>query len=291
VYSASGAFTISVSIVNHNGGAAVNATNVAVATSSSGFLNAQLTQGSDSGPSNSDLVTSVTNPTITGTTLAGSLVTLVAQSSTGTSTTVATGTADANGNFSLTASPLPDGTYNFNVSSTPSTPGAPTATVTVGPVVIDTVSPRVASVTLLPKSGQILITYTDVGNGLYLPSLTNKLSYKLAGKVTNVTAVSVPSGTVHQETVILTVNGGKKIKSGAIVLALGAQGVNVIDQAGNPLGGSFVSTPPGGNGVPVGPLALKFTVKNGKVVVPKVKKAGLHVKSLSLPSGPLRHGR
>jgi hypothetical protein len=291
VYTASGAFTISVSIVNHNGGSSVNATNVAVATSTSGFLNAQLSAASDSGPSNSDRVTNVTNPTITGTTLPGAQLTLVAQSSSGTLTSVATGTADSSGNFQLTSSALPDGTYNFMVTSTPSTPLAPTANVTVGPVVIDTVSPRIASVTLLPKTGQILITYTDVGDGLNLTSLTNKLSYLLVGKVTNVTAISSPSGSLNQETVALTLNGGKKIKSGSIVLALDAKGVNVIDQAGNSLAGTFISTPPGGNGVPTGPLSLKFTVKNGKVVVPKIKKAGLQVKSLSLPSGPVHHGR
>ena len=41
--------------------------------------------------------------------------------------------------------------------------------------------------------------------------------------------------------------------------------------------------------MPVGPLSAKFTIKNGKVVVPKVKKTGPKVKSLSLPAGPLHH--
>jgi hypothetical protein len=75
------------------------------------------------------------------------------------------------------------------------------------------------------------------------------------------------------------------------VLTLDARGLNVLDQAGNALAPTLVSTPPGGNGVPVGPLSLKFTIKNGKVVVPKVKKTSLKVKSLSLPSGPLHHAR
>ena len=210
VYTSSGAFTITVSIVDHNGGSPVNASNVAVASSTASLLTAQLSPASDSGPSNSDGVTNVTTPTITGTTLPGAQLTLVAQSSTGTTSTVATGSAGADGSFQLTSSPLADGTYNFIVTSVPTTPGAPTATVTVGPVVIDTVAPRVASVTLNPKTGQILITFTDVGDGLYLPSLTNRLSYLLAGKVTNVTAISMPSGSVNQETVALTLNRGKK---------------------------------------------------------------------------------
>lgn len=156
-------------------------------------------------------------------------------------------------------------------------------------MVIDTVAPRVASVTLIPKTGEILITFTDVGDGLYLPSLTNRLSYLLAGKVTNVTAISVPSGSVNQETVTLTMNHGKKIKTGSIAIVFDAKGVNVIDQAGNPLAPTFISSPPTGNSVPVGPLSAKFTIKNGKVVVPKVKKS-LKVKALSLPAGPLHHG-
>ena len=130
-------------------------------------------------------------------------------------------------------------------------------------------APRVASVTLNPKTGQILITFTDVGDGLYLPSLTNRLSYLLAGKVTNITAISMPSGSVNQETVALTLNGGKKIKNGSIVLTLDAQGIDVIDEAGNPLAPTFISLSPTGNGVPIGPLSAKFTIKNGKVVVPK----------------------
>ena len=188
------------------------------------LLTAKLSPASDSGPSNSDSVTNVSTPTITGTTLAGAQLTLVAQSSTGATTTVATGAAGADGSFQLTSSALADGTYNFIVTSVPVTAGAPTSTFTVGPVVIDTVAPRVSSVTLNPKTGQILITFTDVGDGLYLPSLTNRLSYLLAGKVTSVTAISVPSGSVHQETVALTLaRGKKKLTSGSIVLTLNAQ--------------------------------------------------------------------
>jgi hypothetical protein len=281
-----------VSIVDHNGGSPVNVSNMAVASASAtaGHLTAQLSPMSDSGPSNSDGVTNVSNPIITGTTLPGAQLTLVAQSSSGATTTVATGTAGPDGSFQLTSSPLPDDTYNFIVTSVPTTAGASTTTFTVGPVVIDTVAPQVTSVTLNPKTGQILITFTDVGDGLYLPSLTNQLSYLLAGKVTNVTAISSPSGSVNQETVALTLNGGKKIKAGSITLMLDAQGVNIIDQAGNALAPTFISTPPTGNSVPVGPLTAKFTVKNGKVVVPKVKKSHLKVKSLSLPAGPLHHG-
>ena len=290
VYTSSGAFTISVSIVDHNGGSPVNASNVAIASTTGSQLSAQLSPGSDSGPSNSDGVTNVSSPTIVGTTLPGAQLTLVAQSSTGATSTVASGSAGADGSFQLTSSALADGTYNFIVTSVPSSAGAQPLTFTVGPVVIDTVAPKVSSVTLNPKTGQILITFTDVGDGLYLPSLTNRLSYLLAGKVTNVTTISVPSGSVHQETVALTLSHGKKkLTSGSIVLTLDGQGVNVIDQAGNALAPTFLSSPPTGNSVPIGPVTAKFTIKNGKVVVPKAKKAGLKVRSLSLPSGPLHH--
>ena len=290
VYANSGAFTITVSIVDHNGGSPINATNVAVATSSSSLLTAQLSAASDSGPSNSDKVTNVSTPTITGITLPGAQLTVVAQSSSG-AQTVATGTAGGDGSFAVTFGTLADGTYNFNVTAVPVTQGAPTATTTVGPVVIDTAAPRISSVTLNPKTGQILVTFTDVGDGLYLPSLPSLLNanYVLVGKLTNVTAVSVPSGSVNQETVALTLNHGKKIKTGSIAIVFDAKGVIVIDEAGNPLAATFVTTHPGGNGVPIGPLATKFTIKNGKVVVPKVKKPSLKVKSLSLPAGPLHH--
>ena len=75
------------------------------------------------------------------------------------------------------------------------------------------------------------------------------------------------------------------------MLTLDAQGVNVIDQAGNALAPTFLSSPPTGNSVPIGPVTAKFTIKNGKVVVPKPKhkKPALKVRSLSLPSGPLHH--
>ena len=122
VYANSGAFTITVSIVDHNGGSPVNVSNVAVASSTAGVLTAQLSPASDSGPSNSDSVTNVSSPTITGTTLAGSQLTLVAQSSTGATSTVASGTAGADGSFQLASSALADGTYNFIVTSVPSRP-------------------------------------------------------------------------------------------------------------------------------------------------------------------------
>jgi hypothetical protein len=282
VYTASGAFTITVTILNRNGGATVNATSVAVATATGGSLSAQLSPASNNGPAHNG-ITNVANPTIIGTTVPGAKVTLSEGSS-----VLATATADASGNFSLTSTSLPDGTHNFTVTSTPSTSGAASTSTTVGPVVIDTKAPRVSSVTLNPKTGQILITFTDVGAGLDLSSLTNRLSYRLAGKVTNVTAISSPSGAVTSETVTLSTNG-KKIKAGSIVLTLDALGVNVVDQAGNALAPTFISTPPGGNGVPTGPLSLKFTIKNGKVVVPKAKKA-VKPKALSLPAGPARHG-
>ena len=68
VYTSS-ALTIKVSIVDHNGGSPVTANNIAVASSTASLLTAQLSPASDSGPSNSDGVTNVKNPTITGTAL------------------------------------------------------------------------------------------------------------------------------------------------------------------------------------------------------------------------------
>jgi hypothetical protein len=278
-YASSGAFPITVTIIDLNGGTPLNATNVAVASSSSSLLTAALDASSDSGASNSDGITNVKTPSFSGNTLPGARVTLSNGSS-----IVATGTADGTGHYQLVSSALADGSYNFSVTETSN---GTSMTTGAGTVVIDTTGPRITSVVYDPKHGQFLVTYVDDRSGLSTSTLTSPASYQIlsAGKLSSVTSIS-SSGSATQQTATLHVTG-KKIKSGSVVLTFGAQGHTVTDLAGNALTGNFFATPPGGNAVPAGPAAVKFTIKNGAVVLGKVKKkGGTHVRSLTLPGGP-----
>src|SRR5207237_5340734 len=65
-----------------------------------------LAAASDSGASNSDNITNDTTPTFTGTALPGAAVTVFANG-----TLVGSGTANASGIYTITTSPLADGTY------------------------------------------------------------------------------------------------------------------------------------------------------------------------------------
>jgi subtilisin family serine protease len=90
-----------------------------------------LAAASDSGASNSDKITNVNTPTITGNAAPNALVTLFANG-----TQVGSGNANGSGDYSIAVgSPLPDGFYEF----TASWPGSTGATGPVG-VTIDTVA-------------------------------------------------------------------------------------------------------------------------------------------------------
>ena len=101
-----------------------------------------LATASDSGVSNSDDLTKVTQPTFTGTAAAGDTVTLLINGNTTTDTAV----ADTNGNYSITvpSSLGTDGTYAITVTQTDLADNVSAASPVLD-VVLDTTNPVVAA--------------------------------------------------------------------------------------------------------------------------------------------------
>ena len=72
-----------------------------------------LAAASDSGSSNTDNLTKITNPVFTGTSAAGATVQLLEGA-----TVLGSATADASGNWSITSSALADGVHNIAAQAT-----------------------------------------------------------------------------------------------------------------------------------------------------------------------------
>ncbi|WP_417068916.1 Ig-like domain-containing protein [Niveibacterium terrae] len=104
-----------------------------------------LNSASDSGASNTDRITSVSAPTITGTAEAGSAVTLYEGA-----TVLGTTTADGSGNWSFTSSALTDGSHNLTAKATDAAGNVSAAgSLTLS---VDTVAPAVPTLNLSAAS-------------------------------------------------------------------------------------------------------------------------------------------
>ena len=130
-----------------------------------------LSAASDSGSSDTDRITKVTTPTLTGTAEANSTVTLYEGG-----TVLGTTTADSTGAWSITSSVLADGSHSLTAKAT-DTAGNVSASSAALNLVIDTVSPTavilLSNATL--KAGEIstlTISFSEAVSGLTSADLT-----------------------------------------------------------------------------------------------------------------------
>jgi hypothetical protein len=244
-----------------------------------GPLTGRLNPASDSGESNSDAITNVTRPNFLGTAGAGLVVKLFATPSAGGATTqVGQGLADANGNWSITTSPMADGSYTIGATASDPSTAAITATATIlsgaKPLVIDTVGPVVTSVVFHRLRGQIDAVFRDNRSGIDHATASSPDNYRLVklgpqGPVTiHLTSVNV----AHQRTptapypVTLTFLGGNELRGGSYGFAIlaGPGTLGIRDVAGNRLDGIFTGTFPSGNGVPGSNFVALLRAFHGK---------------------------
>src|SRR5262249_8961994 len=146
--------------------------------------------------------------------------------------------ADAAGNWQITSNALADGLYRLSANAFRAN-GLTTGAVTLGPLLIDTVAPRVIDVTFVPATGRVFVSYQDSLAGLESGSVLNTSNYEVlrpfsnpqrALSVTRVTAgTPATPASPHRATVL--VDGGRRIDHGRIVLAIASGGV--ADVAGN----------------------------------------------------------
>ena len=232
-----------------------------------------------------------------GVAAAGDLVRLFAQSA-GTLVLVGQGTADASNHWSITTAALANG--NYVVSVTASGNGLPDQSLTIGSLVIDTVSPVITNVVLRPGKGQLWITFQDDHTGMYQPSLLSAANYHVSRflspfvprnvKVTRVRTIA-PVNPQSPQTVVLTLNHGRPITHARFRVTVSGSGIT--DRARNYLDGAFSGRFPTGNGHPPSNFDGRIDF-NGHRVVPvrplhPVAAKTFHANDLKhrLPGGPL----
>jgi hypothetical protein len=252
----------------------------------------------DSGASASDNITNVNKPQFTGKSDAFAVIRLFAQrSGEGGAVLIGQGVADASGAWRIIPTGLfADGSYTITVTATDpdGTVKGPFTLLPLGgkgPLVIDTVGPRVVGVRFdpphvhrhaarrhhhghggkdtagTPPTGQVDITFQDDRSGLDQTRLLDPVNYTLIrvggppGErfvVTRVTTTASTDPSAPQQ-VALTINHGQSLPAGTYLLKIASGGVDgVTDVAGNALDGEYYGSFPSGNGRPGGNFAARI---------------------------------
>ena len=283
-YAESGSYTVRITIGTPGNPVVATSTVVQpvqdVPISLSGFLD----PASDTGVSNSDNITKDNTPTFLGNSEPGSVIALFAQpvGSTAAPALIGGGVTDAGGIWRVTSLTLPDGDFTI-VAMAVDRNGKTMATTQLlpqggsGPLVIDTVGPKVTDLVFDRQHGRIGIAFQDDHSGLDQTSLIDGANYSFTGTsvrgsrragpflVTSL-AVSPPTGPTAPQAVTLTVNGGRPIPGGRYVLTVRSGGIE--DVAGNALDGEFYGFFPSGNNKPGGDFVAGLDAVHSVVFSP-----------------------
>jgi hypothetical protein len=245
-----------------------------------GFLD----PSSDTGASDSDLITKDNTPTFFGNSEPGSVVDLfaVAAGANAPPSLIGGGVTDAAGIWRITTVPLPDADYTI-VASAVDRNGKTMAQAQLapsngsGPLVIDTVGPKVTAVIFDRTTGRVGVAFQDDHSGMDQTSLIDGANYSLTGAslvganrkgpflITEIVAPPPTSPTAAQP-VTLAINGGRSIRGGRFVLTVRSGGIR--DVAGNALDGEFYGFFPSGNNQPGGDLVAELDAIHNVIFSP-----------------------
>ena len=268
-YALDGVYSITVSIfdnfVNNAGARTVVTTTATIAEVPPAILVGVLDPASDSGVSNSDKITNVTNPIFYGSTNDPNAIINLYSNKAGVITLIGTGQANSDGAWAIQTTFIPDGSYaiyatvtdlfHTNEVSLPvallgGTSGLPN-------LVIDTAGPVVTEAIFRPLIGKVQVAFQDLGGGLSIGNVIDgsDFNFHVYGKtsfppnlITNISVIQ--SGGVNDPIEeYLTVNKGKKLPSGRYEFTVSSK---LTDIAGNALDGEFYGYFPSGNGKPGG---------------------------------------
>ncbi|KAB8035609.1 Ig-like domain-containing protein, partial [Janthinobacterium aquaticum] len=256
---ANGAHSLSVKAVDAAGNrsaASPSLTITIVSTAPAAPSTPVLALASDSGSSNTDGVTNVTTPTVTGTAEAGSTVTLYdTDGTTVLGTTVATG-----GAWSITSSALASGTHSLSVKAVDVAGNSSVASATLS-ITIDTTAPAAPSTPVLAAASDNGSSNTDGITSVTTPTITGTAE---AGST--VTLYDTDGTTVLGTT---TATGGVwSITSSALANGAHSLSVKAVDAAGNRSAASpsltitIVSAAPAAPGAPILALASDSGISN-----------------------------
>ncbi len=247
-------------------------------------------------------------PSFTGTTLPGVQVLLYGQAAGGAPMVVGQTQSDSSGHYTVASGGLPDGSYHFWVD--PVRPnGISTGSVEAGNLTISTAAPRITDVFIVPRTGQIMITFQTGPGGIDLSSVANPANYSFSRLstpgprnfvITSATLVP-PASATGPVMVVLTSSIGKPIPRGRYLFEILAGGIT--DLAGNHLAGQFNGGFPTGGG-PGSSFDALFISKNRKPSHPvatnhfipvlthqngptRARTAAARLASAALPAGPM----
>ncbi|MDB5352698.1 MAG: Alkaline phosphatase [Planctomycetota bacterium] len=269
-YATAGTYDLAVTLRSAGGGVITGSQLITVRNvpPAPGFLSGFLNPASDSGVSNSDAITNVTQPNFEGFATPGATVKYFAQASGGTPFQIGQGAADSSGFYSTTSfNPLADGQYTITASFS-NVAGVSSTSIQVlpgggkGPLIIDTVAPRTTSLLFDRLKGTLRVGFRDDGSGLDVSSLLDGANFRLSSPHTRASTTVVngvalnndPTGGSNlMRDVTLTFNHGRKLKYGVYTFIARSGGIR--DVAGNALDGEFYGRFPTGNGHPGGDFA------------------------------------
>jgi hypothetical protein len=289
----SGRYTITMSVVDKDG-ASVTFTNTASVADVPITVVGKLDPRTDSCDP-TDAITNINQPKFYGTSEPRSDIYVYATRQ-GTSSRVLIGVtqADSSGAWKLTSSALPDGKYTITVHAVDQF-GKTTADKTIlpnskqGPLVIDTVAPKVTNVVFTPHTGTVYVTFQDNLSGMLRKTLVDASNYNLTGVSTFVhigtfTVTSILTGPattpknfvpapVTDPTapimVAIQFNKGHVLKDGHYLFTIFSGIRGVTDVACNPLDGEFYGKFPSGNNKPGGNFVAELDAVHGVGLPPK----------------------
>jgi hypothetical protein len=166
----------------------------------------------------------------------------------------------------MTSSPLPDGSDSFWVDAVRPN-GLSTGSVTAPSLTITTAAPRITNVFLVPRTGQIMVTFQAGPAGMNLASITDPANYSFSRVtspnarsdiITSVTLVP-PASSAGFVTVALTSSLGNPIPPGHFLFQILSGGIT--DGAGIRLAGLFTGGYPTGGG-PGSTFSARFFVSS-----------------------------
>jgi hypothetical protein len=280
-----GHFPITV-YIKDDGGSRVTVSNTANVADTAITVAGALNPASDSGESHFDAITNVSQPNLFGSTEPNAIVTLFAMPTGGGPLIMIGQTAASAGGFwSITSNRLADGSYTITAiatdqfGETTSGPVQILPNASQGPLVIDTVGPRITNVFFNRPNGQVDVVFQDDRSGLNQATLIDSANYKLTNPhtkpatflVTNISVSPAASPTSPQQ-VRLVFNSGRPLRGGFYTFTVrdSTRGPSTIqDVAGNSLDGEFYGSFPSGNGIPGGDFVAMLDAIHNKIFAPQ----------------------
>jgi hypothetical protein len=293
-YASAGAFNVTVTVADAAGDSTTSRPVVAKVDAPAVALSYRLAATSDSGRWNSDQVTNVSRPVFVGDANPNAIVQVYATrvGSWPTETRyLGQAIANANGDWTLWSSFLPDGAYTVTATQTPSG-GAPSAAVPLDlPLVIDTVGPRVAGLAYDAVTNHVTVVIGDGGSGVDTETAIDPNNYTLVSPKTIIG--KHPDGGLTQGPIARAGVSGFYTTAGSytVQLDLGATSARarrgrymfqvasrgVTDFAGNALDGEFYGSLPSGDGVSGGNFIARLTVSKPRVTRKPARRGPHHV--------------